>query len=184
MLWCYTCGEKDKSYTQSQLKKEDKARCNDCIESENTKKFEPYDYLHQHKISDKNNIHKQLMDAISAMNLDKVIVLLSMGANPNYIKQETFYCPVKHKHLLSYNADGSEKTDFEEEQPTTPLKLCVFCFSDPSSNKSVIIEIAKQLIKFGASIDEGKEYYLLRYSAAATPAEGLWYTFYKLLCNQ
>jgi len=79
LLWCCTCGEKDKSYTQSQLKKEDKARCNDCIESENTKKFEPFDYLHQNKISDKNNINKQLMDAISAMNLDKVIVLLSMG---------------------------------------------------------------------------------------------------------
>jgi hypothetical protein len=108
-----------------------------------------------------------------------------LNANVNYIQQDTFFCPIKRKHLLSYNADGSEKLNFNENQPTTPLKMCVFRFSDHELNehdRSVIIEIAKLLIKFGASTINAKECYESRYLTPIIEKE-LWYTFYKLLCE-
>jgi hypothetical protein len=68
-----------------------------------------------------------------------------------------------NKHLLSYNIDGSEKSEIDKYHPTTPLKMCVFRFSDCYVNdfdRLTIIKIAKLLIQFGASVDDAKEYYI------------------------
>ena len=187
LLWCFSCGKTNKIYTSSQLAKEDKARCSDCVKNNIINKFEPYDYLYELSRSDKNqNINKQLENAVAQLNLTKVCELLLLNVNLNYVRQDTFFCSIKQKRLLSYNADGSEKPDFDENQPTTPLKLCVFRFSDclnSESDRSTIIKISEELIKFGASAIEGKEYYESRYGIPAS-TDGLWYTFYKLLCNE
>lgn len=186
LLWCYSCGEKNGEYSTSQLKKEDNARCFDCVKNGKIKKFEPYDYLSRyipHKIN-LASIDKQLENAVSYSDIEKVNELLLLNANVNYVIQETVYCPIRHTHLFSYNIDGTEKPELDENQPTTPLKICVFKFSDcclTDIERLKIIEIAKQLIKFGASVYEAKEYYESRYGK--NPKNDLWNTFYELLCN-
>ena len=186
LLWCYSCGEKDKKYSNTQLaKKEDKARCNDCLKSDKTYKFEPYNYLYKDTVHSKSHNGKKLMASVAKINLKEVNELLLLNVNVNYIRQDTIYCPVKHKHFLSYNADGSEKPNIEEQQPNTPLKMCVFRFSDfelSDSERLEIIKIAKQLIKFGALPTEAKKYYESRYPIPVIK-EKLYYHFYKVLCD-
>jgi hypothetical protein len=190
LLWCYSCGEKNKKYSNSQLAKEDKSRCIDCVKSGKIQKFEPYDYLYEDPwresvIPDKYHNGKKLFNAISTLNLIKVNELLLLNVDVNYIQQDTFYCYIKHRRLLSYNADGSEKKVVCQYATTTPLTRCVFAFGDSEINDSdrfKIIEIAKELIKFGASTNEPKKYYESRYSSTVID-DGLRYTLYKLLCD-
>jgi DNA-directed RNA polymerase subunit RPC12/RpoP len=69
LLWCYSCGEKNKKYSNTQLAKENKARCDDCIKSGKMTKFEPYDYLYELTFSNKNHSGKQLINAVAKLNL-------------------------------------------------------------------------------------------------------------------
>lgn len=47
VLYCYGCGENNKNYSGSQILKEDKARCKDCVRNNKTEKFGPYTHLYQ-----------------------------------------------------------------------------------------------------------------------------------------
>lgn len=189
ILWCFSCGVKNKEYSKTQLNKEGMARCIECVKSGKVNKYEPYDYLYRklHNLSKdklkKMCVEKQLEVSISKLNLKEVNELLLLNPNVNYIFQDTFYDTKRgHEHILLYNKDGSEKQVLKKESPNTPLKICVFMFSNillSDSDRMTIIEIAKQLIKSGASVIEGKEYYELLYGNE--PSKSLWNTFYVLL---
>ena len=186
ILWCFGCGESNKKYSNSQLKKEDKARCYECVLGNKIDKYQLYDYL-CYNYSDKIqniNINRQLKHYIGALNLDATYELLLAGANPNYKRQQVFQPNSFYCYLL-YNADGTECTEEDDEQPTTPLKLAVFRFSDcclEEKDKFVIIEIAKLLIRFGANKEEARKYYEMRYGIP-NKYEGLWFTLYMVLSN-
>jgi len=214
LLNCYSCGKQNKKYSNSQLTKEDKARCIDCVSNDIKTKFMPYRHLyineyHREHYDVNNTIDKQLEFAVGELNLPKVNELLEIGANPNYNRQDTFQPINKFIRLLSYNADGSEKPENDDIQPSTPLKLCVFRFSDcdlTCSQRSTLIKIAEQLIKYGASAIEAKEYYECRYGTpdidngeeieeieeiaevennnSDVERNKKWNEFYKLLCNK
>lgn len=191
LLCCFSCGEKNNNYSSSQLKKEDKARCMVCVSNNRIQKFEPYDYLHR-SVRGKINlesINKKLIHAISTNDLEKVLELLSLNANPNYVIQDTF-CYSNYRECFIYNADGSEKPMPDEFQPTTPLKMCVFSFSDllidcslTEYYKLIKIKIAESLIKYGASTIGAREFYLHRYGTSP-PKKPLWCEFYKVLFNE
>jgi hypothetical protein len=184
LLWCFSCGEKNGEYSNSQLAKEDKARCFNCVKTGKIDKFKPYDYFETTYHEKHSSIDKQLERAVSNLDLEKVQELLLLNANPNYTRQTTFYCRISHKRLFSYNIDGSEKPELDKYQPTTPLKMCVFRFSDcelTDFERLKIIDIAKQLINSGASVFEAKEYYESRYGVSET--DTIKHPFYKLLCN-
>lgn len=185
LLFCYSCGKNNNKFSNSQLeKKRDKARCIECVKNNTVTKFEPFDYLFRDKCSEKNTEHfdSQLMNAISKLDLEKVNELLLLNANVNYVSQESFYCPIEFSYLLSYNDDGSEKKDLDITSASTPLKLCVFKFSDivlSEHDKLKIIDIATQLIKFGASVTEATEYFVSRYGISSD--KDLYQLFYELL---
>jgi hypothetical protein len=184
LLWCFSCGEKNKKYSTSQLAKEDKARCLDCVKAGKIDKFKPYAHFETIYDEKYSSIDKQLELAVGNLELEKVQELLLLNANPNYTRQDTFLCPIRYKRFFCYNIDGSEKTEIDKCQPTTPLKMCVFRSSDcclTDLERLKIIEIAKQLINSGASVSEAKEYYESRYGVCETGEP--WGKLYKLLCN-
>jgi hypothetical protein len=89
----------------------------------------------------------KLTEAVAEIALEEVKSLLEAGANPNYVRQETVY----HDGLprLRYQRGGTEFPEMIEEQPTTPLKLCVFRYSDctlDEDDRKRIIEVAKVLV--------------------------------------
>ena len=144
------------------------------------------------------NLNKELYESVCSINLQKVKQLLKNHADPNYIRQAQYYARLnrvseaneiyddeKGKWCDSYYNNGSEIPDMELNQPTTPLKLCVFRFSDcllSNSEQSELIQIAKMLIKYGAHTNDVLEYYIYRYGEKTEDdSVTLWYEFYKLL---
>lgn len=161
---CYSCGQKDKKYTNSQLQKMEKARCNDCLTNNIFGKFAKFEHLYKSSIIDKLDINKQLYEYVSLINIEKVEYLLKNNANPNYIRQETFYNNGEWVYL--YNKDGNEVPDNDINQPITPLRLCIFRISDcllTENDRNNIVKIAKLLIKYGANKNGCLEYYVSRY---------------------
>ena len=56
--------------------------------------------------------------------------------------------------MLVYNSDGTERPEIDEYQPTTPLKLCVFRYSDCMLREPDLLNIRNMctlLIKYGAN---------------------------------
>lgn len=132
------------------------------------------------------SINKELTECVSKINLQRVTWLLEHNADPNYIRQASYF--YKGKWCDAYNNDGTEKRDMEPDQPTTPLKLCVFRFSDcmlTEEDLSQLIQIAKVLIQHGAHKTEALEYFISRYGTTFnldnTNSNDVWSTFYELL---
>lgn len=166
ILFCYSCGEAGKEYSQSQFLRQEKARCKDCVEGNKTKRFAKFSHLFKlcHGCSQAKHIDDELYQAIMNLKLEKVQELLERGANSNYVRQDTFR--LGHLYVYWYRADGSEKEEIDDFQPTTPLKLCIFRYSDctlSDENRASIVEIAKLLITFGASVSGASSYYESRY---------------------
>jgi hypothetical protein len=138
------------------------------------------------------SINKELTDCVSKINLQRVTWLLEHNADPNYIRQASYFykgkwCDGFKRDLVpletirffvetlpkkcdAYNTDGTEKRDMEPDQPTTPLKLCVFRFSDcmlTEEDQLTLIRIAKVLIQHGAHKTEALEYFISRYGTAS-----------------
>jgi hypothetical protein len=183
ILWCFGCGEPNKKYSSSQIRKEDKARCYECVSGNKIHKYEPYDHLCYYSYDNIQiaNINKQLEYYTGMLDLVAIYKLLLAGANPNYKRQCVFRGNNMFKTYRLYNADGSESPEEDDEQPTTPLKLCVFKFSClEEKDKFVIIEIAKLLIKFGANKEEAIAYYKMIYGIPDKNNE-LLYTLYMVL---
>ena len=105
-----------------------------------------------------------LMKAVSEHDLDRTKQLLLEGADPNYIRQ---------KHIVSnsttrglFNADGTPEPEYDDGQPTTPLKMVVFCISDcmlHEDDHHVFEMISEALIQAGADVNLAIAYSECRY---------------------
>ena len=163
---CYSCEQKNKKYTNSQLQKMEKARCKDCVANNIFRRFAKFEHLYK-PIDNYNilDINKQLHEYVSLIDIEKVEHLLKNNANPNYIRQKTFCNNDEWVYL--YNKNGREIAEDNIYQPITPLKLCVFRISDcllTEIDRNNIIKIAEILIKYGANDKkECVQYYISRY---------------------
>ena len=165
ILRCYSCGNENKTYSASQLAKEYQARCTDCVNNKKTTKFEPFAHLYSSNYnnikSDSYSINKQLMYYVSSLDIQKVEELLQQGANPNYNRQLTFYDDkFTFQHIDVCDKDGNEVPEIDEYQPTTPLKMCVYRYSDCMLNTVDLNRIRNMvvlLIKYGATTDGIKD---------------------------
>src|SRR5687767_11749237 len=84
---------------------------------------------------EKQNKNEALMDAIAYHNIKAVQNCLETGADPNYTRYR----------------DDEEPNGYI--QPTTPLRLVMFCISDSlleDSDLKQFAEIAKLLLRYGA----------------------------------
>jgi len=128
ILCCYSCGEENKNYSQSQLAKKDKARCTECVINHTIQKFAPYLHLYSWaprgttEVLPMMSINAQLIHYVSNLNFKKVRTLLAQHANPNYIRQEVFRDD-KDGHIYWYKANGTEYSDNDQHQPTTNLPI-------------------------------------------------------------
>lgn len=167
ILYCYSCGGRDKQYSKIQLTKKDKARCIDCVTNQNTCRFAHYSHLYQPTHNREiRSINEQLHNHINNLNFSKIKELLEQGANPNSHIQALFFDKNEHNWVYWYNEDGTEKLWSDDHQPTTPLKLCVFRFSDcmlSSDDYNTIIKITRLLIEYGANNIDAINYYISRY---------------------
>lgn len=105
-------------------------------------------------MSNSENINDRLFDAISERDVSLVMKLLESGADPNC------YLPSPGEN--------------PEAQPTTPLRLVVFCISDTMLEEEDLLvfgEIAKLLLKHGADPKSAVELMELRYGKFDTAAE-------------
>mmetsp|Transcript_44487 Transcript_44487/g.69571 ORF Transcript_44487/g.69571 Transcript_44487/m.69571 type:complete len:109 (+) Transcript_44487:252-578(+) len=72
----------------------------------------------------------------------------------------------KGKLRALYREDGHELPEEDVVQPTTPLKLCVFRFSDcllSNEQRLSLLSIAGLLIEHGADKESALQYYEDRY---------------------
>jgi hypothetical protein len=112
---------------------------------------------------------KELYESVGRLDLRRVTQLLETGADPNYVRQDTFYDG--SKWCKWYNHDGSEKPDTDPNQPTTPLRLCVFKYSDcllSEVDRLTLIQIAERLIMYGANKHDARELFVSRYGEVNT----------------
>ncbi len=173
---CYSCGKTDGSYTNSQIAKEHKARCKECIGSDNKNRFGQWDYLATGgPWEPEPNPHKppnhKLTHWVSEGKVDQVHKQLELGADPNYIRQDyvanhwpEYDIYIRSLHL--FDANGNEIPEEDTEQPTTPLKLCIFSLSNCMNSEQDDMnycKIAQLLIDYGAEKTHALEYYLYRY---------------------
>jgi hypothetical protein len=165
ILLCYSCGQPNKQFSLSQLKKENLARCMDCIDVNITHKYEKYKHLYEiTEFSENLNLNKQLEYYVNNLNFIKVKECLQKGANPNYCRQA--YCiQANMQKVLLYNKDGSEIEEDDDNlpRPKTPLRLCIFFLSNVYLKEMDIYCIFKLLIKFGANKLDAFTYYKKRY---------------------
>ncbi len=184
--YCYSCGEKNKNYSNSQLTKENKARCTDCVLNKNIHKFAPYLHLYEKSCRvDLMHINAQLIYYVWNLNLQQINKLLQQNANPNYNRQDIFFDNNEYKYLYWYNEDGTEKMEDDDDQPTNPLKLCVFMLSNclfTTKEKHIIIKIAELLIEYGANTEDAIAFFERRYGIVVKNDDNF-NTFYKLLKN-
>jgi len=174
ILYCYSCGnsKNDCQFSNSQLKKDARARCTNCVNNSIFGRYEPYVHLYQptyHDIS-LDSKDSQLMYYIGQTDYEKVKSLLEDEANPNYIRQKLEY--INGEYVNLYNEDGSEVPENDPAQPDKPLKLCIFRLSDcllTDEESGNIIKIAKLLISKGANIAGAKYLYELRYGKINNP---------------
>jgi hypothetical protein len=88
------------------------------------------------------------------------------GADPNYCRQDMFRDETTKEMLYWYNADGSEKPEIDDGQPTTPLKLCVFLYSNSTltdDQRMTIRDIVTLLIQYGGMKVQAREFFEYRY---------------------
>eukprot|EP00040_Diaphanoeca_grandis_P002820 m.22793 g.22793 ORF g.22793 m.22793 type:complete len:218 (-) comp13953_c0_seq1:86-739(-) len=163
---CYTCGLIDDSdnitISVSQRQKHGgAARCNTCVTN---------------RITDRAALPEEpatlgalLTDAVQTHNLDTVKQLLNAGANPDYIRQRTYFEPGVNKEVKLWFANGQPEPDLEPNQPTTPLKLVQFRISDCTLSQTDIAAfhaIEKVLLAAGADPLPASEYRNMRYGTA------------------
>jgi hypothetical protein len=165
---CYTCGGSDVSnFTKSQVKKYiTKTICNTCIDHGIVGRYAPY-------VLDIETIDEQLFKAISDVNIEKVKELLSNGANPNCMRQET----IRHPYTTHYpfgrtwfkiwlhdKITGETRSAPEYDpygvQATTPLKMVSFVYCGRNdAEKAEIRNITKILIEAGADVSTAITYH-------------------------
>lgn len=171
ILSCYSCGKENAIYTKSQLSKNEKARCIECVKSGFSVKFAKFKHLYMpihyyENYIENNNINLQLYQSVQEINLKNVHLLLQKNANPNYTRQATFFCEHESHYIYLYNEDGTEEPENDYYQPTTPLKSCVFGMSNcmlTDEERNNLVKIAKLLIDYGAKTKEPLEYFAHRY---------------------
>lgn len=104
---------------------------------------------------------------MAEIDLNQVMSLLKQGANPNQIyRAQEFVIDNQGQRRAIYRADGNVKWGVEEVQPSTPLKTCVFIFSNDlcsPGDRRKIIQIARLLIQYGADVLEALDYFVARY---------------------
>jgi hypothetical protein len=151
---CFSCGGVNKEYSKNQIKRSDYRRCIECVKNNNFNRYEHYAHLY-YDIDDTSIFYY-----ISMINYTKVKELLDKGENPNKHQKRT------HNGKILYNKYGNQDEDIDNEQPTTPLKLIVFKYSDcllDNKQLNILYKIAVLLKDYGANIDEAGEYYKYRY---------------------
>lgn len=156
VLRCYSCGLTDQEYSKSQLSVE-KSRCKNCVASNIKEKHKPFAYPAYKGVKNDNT---ELMENVERIDLEKVRELLEKGANANYHRQDYFYNVIQNR--AKYNFDGSEKEENDKKQPCTPLKMCVFRFSDcviGLEQRREIIKIVELLLSYGGDRMEALEYF-------------------------
>ena len=161
IISCYSCGMKNQQYSKSQMQKLELARCRTCVENNVTTKFMPYQDVAYNGAS---HLNVELYDNIANLNYQKVIELLNNGADPNYIRQE--FMNINDMLRPLYNHDATEKSERDQTQPNTPIKLCVFRFSDcllNDNDRMTLIDIANILITHGADTRSAFQYFISRY---------------------
>lgn len=157
ILSCFSCGVNNGSYTKSQLAKKHLARCTNCVNMKNTEKHMSFEYESKYGYG---HVNKYMEKAIEDMNYDKVKELLINGADPNYIRQHSYYCNENNKHYAIYDMNGAEIQEIiinNIQQPSTPLKLCIFKLSDCRLNDEdmkTLINIANLLLNYGANNED------------------------------
>lgn len=188
IIYCYSCGEKDKIYSSTQISKKEKARCKDCVLNEIKTRHAHYMYLCEGDhigMLDLMHTNKKLIYYIENMDLQKVNELLQKdNINPNYMRQDYFFDIKKGIWLRWYNEDDNEKPDTDPIQPNTPLKLCIFTQSNilfSITEKHIIIEIAKSLISVGAIVDDHVINYFTDRYGEKPYNHIIFETFYELL---
>lgn len=190
LIYCYSCGGKDKEYSNTQLVKNEKARCKTCVLNNERSRYAPYSYLYEGKHDDEldsMHINKKLIYYITNLDLQKVNeILIDDNVNPNYMRQANFFDTKENRWACWYNKDGSEKPETDPTQPNTPIKLCVFMLSNclfSKAEKQIIVEIAKSLISAGVIVDNSViDYFIGRYGEKPYHYD-VFDVFYKLLCN-
>ena len=179
-LLCYSCGSIDQPFSNSQLQKHNLARCQSCVKNNITTKHMPH---YSAAFDGVTNINTELYNSIANINYNQVKILLDNGANPNYIVQD--FVRVNGKYRALYNSDRSEKAANDPTQPFTPIKLCIFRFSDCTlidNDQLKLIEIAKLLIAKGADCINACQYFKSRYGNVTNRADSdIWKQFYNLL---
>lgn len=93
------------------------------------------------------SIHDDLMEAVTYHNPEAVEECLKKGADPNYYREVSF-------------------TKEQDHQPTTPLRLVIFCISDcllEDNDLKQHAEVAKILLRYGADPKPAMELAELRY---------------------
>lgn len=159
LIYCYSCGEKDKEYSNTQLLKEGDARCKTCVLNQIRTRYAPYLHMSEGaKLLDLMHINNKLIYYINNLDLQKVNELLKdINIDLEYIRQDYFFDTKEYRWTCWYNKDGTEKPDNDPISPNTPLKLCIFRLSDSllsKDKKYIIIEITKSLIDAGAIVDD------------------------------
>jgi hypothetical protein len=185
---CYSCGKSNKQFSKSQLAKCPLSRCTECVSSNKTSKFAKFDALYRSWGDFNKDLYylvtpeRKLIRAVQKRNKEEVLELLKQGANPNYIRQVDI---VKQGICIwAYTKDGDEIPETDNNQPNTPLKLCVFFISDnllTEDQEYEIVSIAKLLIEFGASSESARDYFIYRYGSMKETDSGSWKDLYDLL---
>lgn len=101
--------------------------------------------------SDKN---EALMEAVSFHNVKAVQAWLEKGADPNYIKVY--------------------ETEYPQNQPTTPLRMVMFCISDnllEEDDLKQFAEVATLLLQHGADPEPAMQLAEIRYGKYDTYPE-------------
>jgi hypothetical protein len=176
ILFCYSCGDSSGNYTQSQLNKDDKARCKKCVNINNFHRYSQYDHI--------IDFDESLNESVGDLDLEQTRYLLEKcNANANCPRQKTI-CISPMKYVSCYNSDGSKILDINSYQPTTPLKLCIFKMSDCTltlNDQQRIVNIAQLLIAYGATnFHDAIEYFESRYGKRICDELCPYYKLYSL----
>ncbi len=187
---CFSCGNPNSSYSKTQLELGFRARCINCVKNKIHSKYEPNIHLYKKLVGDSKNIsmlniNKQLEYYVGEYNVEKVRELLIQGANPNYCRQASIYLNNFDRHVFIYDEFGNEipESDNEFLQPINPLRLCIFYLSNMLNSYEdlkKIIEISKNLIKFGADKSDGLKYFRELYGNDV-PSSKKFIEFYNIL---
>lgn len=153
LISCYSCGKgvADGLFSNSQLQKEYLARCRDCVRDGITSKYV--------KPCKEVGLDKQLYNAVSSLDVQKVTECLKHGANPNYRCQKSIW--VEGRTYLLYDNSGNEIASDENDAPITPMRSCLFSVSNvlnTEQDQANIRQIAQLLIEHGADLEDAAKF--------------------------